>query len=83
MGRKVTCRICDIADNTQCSEFGNPSDLDDDFHEGFTIGNGNKLYWMMVWHKSGNVTVYPIEDTGGARWLPGDQEITIHFKEGK
>ena len=37
----------------------------------------------MIWHpNSGNVTVYSSGDSEypTARWLPGDTEITIHFK---
>lgn len=42
------------------------------------------MYWMMIWHGSGNVTVFRNDDEAGhaliRRWLPGDTEITIHFK---
>ena len=78
--KKVTCKICYITDNTG---FDYPNDLDSEYHKGFTIGKGKKMYWMMIWHpNSGNVTVYSSGDSEypTARWLPGDTEITIHFK---
>lgn len=72
-----TGKICYITDLT-----GTNSDLDSDIHKGFTIGKGKTLYWYMVWHGSGNVTVYRQADGEGLvkRYLSGDQEITIHFK---
>lgn len=73
-GKKVRCRICDITDNT------GTGDLDDDWHEGFTIRTGKELYWMMVWSRSGNVTVYHKEHCS-PRWISGDTQITIHFKD--
>ena len=78
--KKVTCKICFLGDNTG---FEYPSDLDDRYHEGFTIGNGWQMYWMMIWHsKSGHVTVFSSGGEGQPkrRWIPGDTEITIHFK---
>lgn len=70
---KITCGISGYQDYT-----GN-RDLDNEFHEGFTIGNGKQLYWMMLWHKTGHVTVYNKTATSG-RWISGDSRITIHFK---
>lgn len=60
-----------------------PSDLDDEVHNGFTIGRGKVMYWMMLWHKSGHVSVFSIGRTNDEikrRWLDGSTEITIHFK---
>jgi hypothetical protein len=54
-------------------------DLDWNFHKGFTIGKGKQLYWSLTWHRTGNATVYPINERSG-RWVSGDVEITIHFK---
>ena len=74
----ATGKICHITDLT-----GINADLDYDIHNGFTIGKGKKLYWMMIWHKSGHVTVFRAEDSGKpdyGRWIDGDTEITVHFK---
>ena len=81
---KVTCPICFMGDFVGYVDQGNntryPSDMDVDIHEGFTIGKGKTLYWMMIWHaKSGHVTVVNIDATY-KRWIYGDTEITIHFK---
>lgn len=75
--KKTTGKICFIGDLTLTNR-----DLDSEIHKGFTIGKGKRLYWMMIWHKSGNVTVYPIDMKlhASGRWLPGDTEITVHFK---
>ena len=54
--KKVTGKICFIGDLTYTNR-----DLQPDIHLGFTIGKGKVFYWMMIWHKSGNVTVYPKE----------------------
>jgi hypothetical protein len=78
MEKKVTCPICRICENT-----GNNGDMDWETHEGFTIGKGKKLYWMITWTKNGHAFVYSIEEDGGfpaRRWVSGDQLITIHFK---
>ena len=72
--KKTTGKICFIGDLTLTNR-----DLDSDIHKGFTIGKGKTLYWMMIWHGSGNVSVYSIETTG-KRYLSGDTEITVHFK---
>lgn len=78
--KKVTGKICFISSEltlTNC-------DLDENIHEGFTIGKGKTLYWMMIWHKSGHVTVYSKNGNGSLslprRWISGDTEITVHFK---
>lgn len=75
--KKRTGKICYISTLT-----GINSDMDSDIHKGFTVGKGKTLYWYMVWHNSGNVTVYRQNDGEGLvkRYLSGDQEITIHFK---
>jgi hypothetical protein len=79
MSKTVTCRICDLTDNTG---YDCPSDMDSDVHKGFTIGKGKRLYWMMIWHNSGHVTVFTAD--GGEnmkrRWISGDTIITIHWK---
>jgi hypothetical protein len=72
--KKVTGKICFITNLTLTN-----CDLDSDIHKGFTIGKGKTMYWMMIWHSSGNVTAYSI-DTLGKRYLSGDAEITVHFK---
>ena len=72
--KKITGKICFIGDLT-CTN----RDLQPDVHKGFTIGHGKVFYWMMIWHKSGNVTVIPRDNPGYRRWLRGDTEITIHF----
>lgn len=78
--KTITCRICDLADNTGKDI---PSDLDNDIHYGFTIGKGKALYWMRRWHSSGHVTVYRADNKGQElikRYLNGDTLVTIHFK---
>jgi len=62
------------------SEFGNPMDLDDSIHKGFTVGNGKKMYWYFVWHQSGNCTIYDSGQCLNKRYIKGDQLITVHFK---
>ncbi len=82
-GGTIICPICFMGDFTGYVDPNNglkyPSDLDANIHKGFTIGKGRTLYWMMIWHKSGHVTVVNAEATY-KRWLPGDTEITIHWK---
>ena len=76
--KKVTGKICFIGDLTLTN-----CDLDSDIHEGFTIGKGKTMYWMMIWHKSGHVTVFNRDGTNlilKKRWISGDTEITVHFK---
>lgn len=75
--KKVTGKICFISDLTLTK-----CDLDSSIHKGFTIGRGKKMYFMMVWHSSGNVTVYECDGHELAlkrRWLSGDTDITVHF----
>lgn len=75
--KKTTCKICYITDNT------GTGDLDNEYHKGFTIGRGKQLYWMMIWHGSGHVTVFTAGEDGKqprARWINGDTLITIHWK---
>lgn len=80
---KVACKICFMGNFTGCVNTGNgmpyPSDMDAEIHKGFTIGKGKTMYWMMIWHGSGNVTVFNEKATYG-RWIAGDTEITIHWK---
>ena len=77
--KKVTGKICFIGELTLTN-----CDLDHRIHEGFTIGKGKRMYWMMLWHGSGNVTVFSKDGKGDTvlprRWLSGDTEITVHFK---
>jgi hypothetical protein len=74
--KKITGKICFIGDLTLTN-----GDLDSNIHEGFTIGNGKQLYWEMIWHSSGHVTVYSQnKSTRYGRYISGDTEITIHFK---
>lgn len=77
MNKKVICKICHITDNT-----GINSDMNEDIHEGFTIGKGKVMYWLIIWHQSGHCTVYRKDNQDGLirRWISGDQEISIHFK---
>ncbi len=78
--KKTVCKISHITDNTG---LGDPSDMDDYVHLGFTIGKGKTLYWMIVWHSSGHCTVYRYDDEGDGlvkKWISGDTEITIHWK---
>ncbi len=72
--KKTVCKICYITDNTQTG------DLDSQYHKGFTIGKkGRTMYWEMIWHGSGHVTVLTGVGHSG-RWISGDTEITIHWK---
>ena len=76
--KKVTGKICFIGDLTLTN-----ADLDAEIHKGFTIGRGKTMYWMMIWHGSGNVTVFTTGNTNEEirrRWISGDTMITVHFK---
>lgn len=74
--KKITGKICFISDLTLTGY-----DLDWDIHKGFSIGKGKQLYWEMIWHGSGHVTVYSQDQkTRTGRWINGDTEITVHFK---
>jgi hypothetical protein len=78
MSKNVTCKLCDIADNTG---FDEPSDLDPEIHEGFTVGKGKTMYWYYVWSGRGNAYIYRLDGSELVRrWVPGDVEVTIHFK---
>lgn len=59
---------------------GTYADLDPDIHKGFTIRNGKRLYWYIIWHKSGHCTVYPTELNSSGVYIKGDTIITVHFK---
>lgn len=75
--KKIICKICYLQDHT------GTGDLDEDYHLGFTVGKGKAMYWMMIWHGSGNVTIYRCDTEGNdlrPRWISGDTKITIHFK---
>lgn len=75
--KKTVCKICELGDHTGTYY---PTDLNSDFHKGFTIGKGKILYWMMIWHgRSGHVTVISKENPFSKRWIKGDTLITIHF----
>lgn len=72
--RTVKCTLNFLQDHTD------HQDLNSDVHKGFTIGNGKTLYFMYVWHKSGNATVYSINGSIYGRHVRGDIPIIIHFK---
>lgn len=72
--KKVTGQICNIGDLTLTR-----MDLDPNMHKGFTIGKGKTMYFEMIWHGSGHVTVYNQKSKYG-RWIDGGTEITVHFK---
>ena len=79
VSKKVTGRICFISSDLTLTN----ADLDSEIHKGFTIGKGKTMYWMMIWHKSGHVTVFSIREDNTQprrRWISGDTEITVHFK---
>lgn len=64
--------------NEMLDHTGTGCDLDSDIHKGFTVGTkGRTMYWERIWHSWGNVTVI---SERGARWLPGDTIVTLHFK---
>lgn len=71
--KTVTCGI------NVYQDFTYNRDLNPNIHKGFTIGKGKTLYFSMIWHKSGHVTVYPINGNRG-RYIDGGSEITIHWK---
>lgn len=72
----IKCKICFY------QRYTDNRDLDSAIHKGFTIGRGKVVYFMMIWHaNSGNVTVYPVNDNSFPRYISGDTEITIHFKD--
>lgn len=73
---KMVGRVCFLSSELTLTN----ADLNDDYHEGFTIGNGKTLYWMLIWHGSGHCTVYSKEGVK-PRWIEGDTEITVHFKK--
>lgn len=73
---KMVGKVCFLSSNLTLTN----ADLDPHYHEGFTIGKGKALYWMLIWHKSGHCTVFSREGTK-ARWIDGDTEITVHFKK--
>ena len=61
--------------------FEYPSDLDSNLHECFTVGKGKLMYWYVTWLKSGHAYIYRLAGHELVRrWVPGDIEITIHFK---
>lgn len=74
---KMIGKICHISSELTLTN----TDLDENYHKGFTVGNGKTFYWMMLWHKSGHVTVFTKSgDFLSSRWLNGDTIITVHFK---
>src|SRR5947209_3438896 len=60
--RKMRGKICYLSSELTLTN----RDMDGDIHEGFTIGRGKKLYWYLIWHSSGHVTV--INDQNSRRW---------------
>ena len=73
--KKITGKICFIGDLTLTNR-----DLDSNIHKGFTIGKGKQLYWEMIWHSSGHVTVFSTNPkTKYGRYIDGGREITVHF----
>jgi hypothetical protein len=73
--RTVKCQLCFLQEHTD------NKDLDGNVHEGFTIGKGKALYFLYVWHQSGNASVYSVkEGVHSGRYVKGDVDITIHFK---
>ena len=73
--KKMIGKVCYLSSNLTLTN----ADLDYDFHEGFTIGKGKTLYWMLIWHKSGHCTVYSKKNVS-PRYISGDSIITVHFK---
>lgn len=73
--RIVTCKACELHDHTA------GWDLDPDWAEGFTVGNGKVMYWYFIWHSTGNATVYTPETNMRKRYIKGDQIINIYFKD--
>jgi hypothetical protein len=76
VNKKMTGKICFLSSELTLTN----ADLDADIHEGFTIGKGKTFYWMMIWHSSGNVTVFNRDGELRRRWISGDTEVTVHFK---
>lgn len=80
---KVSCKISSYAEYTGRKHEYNgrtyPHDLDPAIHEGFTVETGSTLYWEMIWHSSGSVSIYN-KETSSRRWLTGEETITIYFK---
>ncbi len=50
--------------------------------EGFSVENGKRLYWWIVWNKNHNAKVCHHHSGKPlvARNVKGDVEVTIHFK---
>jgi hypothetical protein len=71
----ITCKISGYQDYTD------NRDLDSSIHKGFTYGRGKVMYFMMIWHGSGHVTIHPVDDNKSPRWINGDSTITIHFRD--
>jgi hypothetical protein len=78
---KVTLPICFMSDFTgrKIGDRRYPDDLEYNVHHGFTVGQGKTMYWMMIWHNSGHVTVFN-KETPARRYMDGGTIITIHFK---
>lgn len=75
--KKMTGQICFLPSELTLTN----RDLDSNFHKGFTVGKGKTFYWLMIWHSSGNVTVYPRDDGKRGRWISGDTIVTVHFND--
>lgn len=72
---KITCKACELYEHTDGLE------LDPEWAEGFTVGNGKILYWYFIWHSTGNCTIYTNEFPARKRFINGETLITIHFKK--
>lgn len=74
MKNVITCQLCHHQDY-----IGN-ADLVPEKHLGFTVGRGKVMYFLMIWHSSGNVTVFPVDDKKHyPRFLTGLETIHIHL----
>jgi hypothetical protein len=73
--KKMVGKVCNLPSELTLTN----ADLDDDYHEGFTIGKGKTFYWLLIWHKSGHCTVYS-KNKASPRYISGDSLITVHFK---
>lgn len=76
-GKQKTCLIAELSDNTG---YRYAHDMDSDFHKGFTVGNGKKLYWEIIYTTGGHARVFRASDGMVGRWVHGSSKITIHFK---
>lgn len=73
--RKMVGAICYLPSQLTLTN----TDLDSDYHKGFTINSGKIMYWYLVWYSTGHCRVYD-RDGKKPRYVKGDTIITIHFK---